>query len=249
MATQDDDKKRIDFIDTSTGKTVRGFDPKGYEPDRMHFTPDGNGLVFGGWFGVRLLDARTGKVAREIIVQLEGDSVIALAADGKCVAAQPRKYVRHAPVVVWDVKTGKEVATLPGRGAFCKGLAFGHDGKRLLLSSLVPTRVDDTSISFGPESKVALACIDVATRKVVGEAVVSTAQVVALSQDGETVAIEAADHQSVGVRHLPTGASRCVIGVKPSRFAFSPDGKALLVIDETGSGALWDAKKGAGFAT
>jgi WD40 repeat protein len=65
-----------------------------------------------------------------------------------------------------------------------------------------------------------------------------------LCPDGETVAIEAADRKSVRVRHLPTGAERCVIPVAPSKFAFAPDGKVLVTIDENGRGALWGAKKG-----
>jgi WD40 repeat protein len=66
-----------------------------------------------------------------------------------------------------------------------------------------------------------------------------------LCPDGETVAVEAEDHQSVWVRHLPTDTVRCVIRVKHSRFVFAPDGKVLFTIDESGRGALWDATKGA----
>ena len=69
---------------------------------------------------------------------------------------------------------------------------------------------------------LALACIDINKRKIIGETTVGTAQHVALCPDGETVALEAADHQSVRVRHLPTGVERCVIAVKHATFAFAP---------------------------
>src|SRR5262249_11261473 len=50
--------------------------------------------------------------------------------------------------------------------------------------------------------------------------------------------------QCVRVRHLPTGAERCVIPVKEAQFAFAPDGKVLLAIDHDGRAALWNATKG-----
>jgi WD40 repeat protein len=235
---------RIDFMDTSTGKSVR----KLYLADvpaaqRMQFTPDGKRLVFSGWSGIQVVDRQSGKVGRAIDATHVSDFGIALTADGKWVAAQPQKWVKHAPLVIWDTKTGKEVTSLPGRGAACKGLAFGPGGKRLLLWSLVPTQVDSNSISFG-DSRAALVCIDLPTRKVLGETTVGSAQFVALCPDGETVAIEAADHRSVRIRHLPTGTDRCAIPVKSAGFSFAPDGRVLLAIDEGSRAALWDARKG-----
>src|SRR5262249_50636210 len=157
---------------------------------------------------------------------------------------QQRQLVSDAPVGVWDTKTGKEVASLPGRGESCQGLAFSPDRKRLLLRSRIPTQVEGQPKRFDSESKVALACIDIDTRKIVGETTVVTAQHVALCPDGETVALEAADHQSVRVRHLPTGVERCVLPVKQAQLAFAPDGKVLFTLDENGRGTHWDATKG-----
>ena len=127
---------------------------------------------------------------------------------------------------------------LPGRGASCKGMAFGPDGKHLLLWSVIPTSASNSGIGFGPESKVALACIDIKLRKIVGETKVATTQYVALGPDGETVAFETADHKNIRIRHLPTGAERCVIRVKQPKFAFAPDGKVLLTVDENGRATL-----------
>jgi len=242
---QADKATRIDFMDTSTGKGLRKLDLADVHCDRLQFTPDGKGLVLSGRSGIQLIDAATGKAARSIEIESTWEtSPLALSADGNCVAVQPQKYVYDAPVVVWDMKTGKQVASLPGRGASCKGLAFSPDGKRLLLWSMVPTQAGGNGISFGPESKGALACIDVNTRKIVGEATAGSAQHVALGPDGETIALEAADHQSVRVRHLPSGAERCAIPVKASSIAFAPDGKVLVTLDTSGRGALWDAAKG-----
>jgi WD40 repeat protein len=229
---------RVDFLDASTGKIVRTLDVAGDVPQRMQFTPDGKSLVFSTWTGIHRADARTGKVGKAIVVFHGGDYFIALTPDGRWVAAQPTENVKHSSVVVWDAKTGKKVASLPGRGGRCSGLVFGPGGKRLLLWSVV----------FDPDSKkdlnAAIACIDVATRKVVAEETVKTSQFVALSPDGETVAIETPDHKGVRVRHLPTGADRCVVRAKTSKFAFLTGGKVLFTIDEGGQGALWDSIKG-----
>jgi WD40 repeat protein len=139
-ATYESEGARVGFLDTTTGKVVREFYVKGVHADRIQFTPDGKSLVFGGWDGIKMIDARTGNIAGAIEYENRTDSCVALTADGKRVAVQSNKYVEHAPVGIWDAKTGKELVSLPGRGASCKGLTFGPDGKRLLLSSLCTLR-------------------------------------------------------------------------------------------------------------
>jgi WD40 repeat protein len=233
----------IDVLDASTGKIVRKLDVANVSAQRMQFSPDGKSLLVCDWSGgIHTVHLRTGKVARTSKIDLLGQS--ALSTDGKLLAAQPKKHVRHAPVVVWDVRTAKEVASLPGRGTSCKALMFGPEAKRLLLWSLVPWHVTADSISFDPRSAEALACIDLPTRKIVGEATVGPTQLVALCPDGETVAVGTPGHKSVRVRHLPTGVDRCDIPAKASALAFAPDGKVLLTIDDDGLGTLWNARTG-----
>ncbi len=231
------------FLDTATGKIVRKLEAIDIDCEVMQYTPDGKGLAFNNGGGVTVVDLETGRVASSVAIETSRYCAIALSTDGKWVAAQPDKCVYDAPVGIWETKTGKEVVSLPGKGASCKGLAFSPDGKRLLLRSLVPTEVDADRLRF-EGSKVALACIDIDARKIVGETQVETSEAVALSPDGETVALEAADHKSVSIRHLPTGTERCVLAVNEPRFAFAPDGKMLFTIDENGRGTLWDAANG-----
>lgn len=234
---------RIGFMDIATGKSLRKLDLAGIAGEQMQFTPNGKSLVFTGWSAVTLSDAVSGKVTKLIDTFEPGP--VAFTLDGKWVAAQPTDSGYHAPVGIWETTTGKKVVSLPGRGARCQELAFGPDGKRLLLRSIVPTYANGNGgMSFGPESKAALACIDVSTRKIVGDTTVSSSQQVALCQDGETVALEDADHQHVRIRHLPTGAERCVIAIRQAKFAFAQDGKTLVTIDSDGWAALWDAAKG-----
>jgi WD40 repeat protein len=236
---------RVYFLDTATGKTVRHIDVAENPGERVQFAPDGKSLVFSSWFGIKFVDAQSGKITRSIDIENSRKGAAAVSADGKWMAAQPQKYVYDAPVGIWDIQTGKEVVSLPGRGAACNGLVFSPDKKRLLLSSTVPTKVDDNSMGFGSDSKVAVACIDIATRKIVGEIPRASAQHVALGPDGETVALEeTADRKSIRILHLPTVTERSVIPVKGAIFEFAPNGKMLVTIDGGGQGALWDAKTG-----
>src|SRR5262249_55719726 len=146
---------RIAFMDPSTGKSVRKLDLANIGLDQMQFTPDGKKLVFSGWSGMTVVDLATGKAAKAI--ELDNRvSTIALTSDGKWVAAQPQKSAYHVPVGIWEAATGKQVASLPGRGAGCSGLAFGPNAKRLLLWSIVPLQAGDGGISWGSGSKVAL---------------------------------------------------------------------------------------------
>jgi WD40 repeat protein len=233
----------VELLDTKTGKSIRQFHLRVDDARQIQFTPDGKGVLLNGYSGVRLIDGVTGKVTRTLEIDNAQDSSLAVSADGKQLAVQPLQFVENAPVSVRDLKTGKEVVSLPGRGAACKGLAFAPDGKRLLLWSVLPT-AQGRGMIIDYNARTALACIDVATRKIVGETTTAAARFAALCPDGETVAIEAANQKSVRVRHLPTGAERCAIPVKSSRFAFAPDGKALFTVDESGRATLWDASKG-----
>jgi WD40 repeat protein len=243
-AARDDKVTRITFLDTSTGKIVRELDVAAIGAERLQFTPDGKGMVTSNWSAINLVDLATGKVSKSLAIPGVRESSLALNTDGTWVAAQPDKWVADAPVGVWETKTGKEVASLPGRGSDCKALAFGPDGKRLLLASIVPSEVTENSRSYGAGSTLALACIDISTRKIVGQLTAAPTQPFALCPDGETIAVDAVDHQSVQVRHLPSNAERCVIPVKDSQFSFAPDGKALFTIDGKGQGTLWNAVKG-----
>jgi WD40 repeat protein len=219
-----DGRARISLLDTSSGKLLGQHVVPDIDGKSVQFTPDGNGLVCRSWGAIEVVDTATSEVIHSLGVADLSEHAVALTADGNWVAAQLDRPVYHAPVGVWETKTGKEVASLPGRGSVCKGLAFGPDGKRLLLRSVVPSQAGDGGKSWGgPDCKVALTCIDVNLRKIVGETTVGGAQEVALCPDGETVAFAAADQRSVCVRHLPTGAERCVIPVSHSQFAFAPD--------------------------
>jgi WD40 repeat protein len=236
---------RIAFMDASTGKVLRNVEATDVDVQHPKFTPDGKGLVCRGVNAFTLLDVQTGKVIRSSSTFPDQISVLALSPAGDLVAAQTQMHAYHAPVKIWELKTGRELTELPGKGAICKDLAFGADHKHLLLWSTIPDQLPGIGgPSYGSNSRVALACIDIATSKIVGETTIGFNQNAALSPDGETVAIENADHQSVHIRHLPSGTERAVLRVKQPRFAFTPDRKALFTVDENGRAVLWDTRTG-----
>jgi hypothetical protein len=168
-------------MDLTTGKIVTRLNLTDAGGERMQFTPDGKHLAFVYTFDTTLVDVETGKAVRSMDTRICAEGGVTFTEDGKWMAAQLNEYTRDARVGIWDPKTGAEVMKLPGRGARSRGILFGRDGKRLLLWSTMPTHVEEKkSLGFGPESRVALACIDIATRKIIGETTIATTQHAAL---------------------------------------------------------------------
>jgi WD40 repeat protein len=235
--------QRIAFMDTATGKILRSVKIPDLNGPYLKFTSDGKRLIVGDWVGWRLLDVQTGKMIRSENVPLMHNSVVAVSSEGDRVAAQPFQYAYHIPFQIWDLKNSKTIST-PGRGAICKELAFGRDGKRLLTRSLIPLQVQGMGMSWGSNSRVALTCIDLDGGKIIGETTIEGNQEAALGPDGETIAVVDADEQRIRVRHLPTNAERCVIRTKRASFHFTPDGKTLFTVEQSGQAALWDTTTG-----
>jgi WD40 repeat protein len=232
----------IDLLDAATGKVLRTVRLTDWSGNQIEFTPDGKSLLYSGYAGLGRYDLATGKCTWSL-EDNRAASAFALSADGKRVAIQPTVFVKHAPVHVWEMAGNTRVAVLPGRGASCNGLRFSADGKRLLLWSRVPDATAN-AITISNDSLAALASIDLGTGQVVGETTAAPSQSVALGPDGETVALEDADHLGVRILHLPSGVEKSKIAVRQAKVALAPDGKTLLTIDLGGRGALWDALKG-----
>jgi hypothetical protein len=206
---RDNEGYALFLMDTSTGKNLRKREAHAFA-HHLQFTSDGKRLASTGMDSLTLLHMATGEIST--IIKGIKPGPIALTSDGKRVAAQPEVFSEYdAPIYVWDATTGKQVVSLPGRGSACVALAFGPSGKRVLVWSVIPSFASENSRSVGPESRAALACIDVDTRKNVGETVIGSAQEAALCPDGETIAWEHQNHKSVHILHLPTQTERCVV--------------------------------------
>lgn len=222
---------RLVVQDAATGKHLREF-PLADRAIGLRFTPDGKHLALNTGAGVRFLDAGSGRIVRTFDADSTGNNPLAFSPTGDRVAVQVFTRGGHSQVRLWDVQTGKSLAELPSRGDPGKDIVFGRDGKHLLTVAQVPP--------FDGKSRHAVACVDSAQAKIVGEITFDPVLFTALGPDGQTVAVEAADRKSVRVRHLPSNSEKAVLPVSPSRFAFVPDGKALVVIDVVGNAAIWD---------
>jgi WD40 repeat protein len=238
---------RLRIMDLTTGKVIRSHVVADVPDGSMHVAPDGQTIIFTSDSQIASVDAKMGKLVKTSVIgerSYRGVTLTALSHDGRFAAMQPSLYVEHAPVQIWDLKAGKKAATLPGRGAQCRALAFAPDGKRLLLASITPSSVSKDGISFGNGSKLVVACIDVLKREIVAELSQEVDRHVTLGPDGETIGVENAGHDAIHIKHLPSGKERCVIPASKSQAAFLPDGKSLLTLDMSGQATLWDTASG-----
>jgi len=107
------------------------------------FAPDGKSFATAGWDkAVRIWDASTGKWEKTM-EHGAGVLAIAFSPDGKLLASvtmlddrvpAPGQF-RKPEIKLWDVGTGKEIASLEGHTQHVYGVAFSADGKLLATAS------------------------------------------------------------------------------------------------------------------
>jgi WD40 repeat protein len=143
----------ITLYDVETGARLIAWNAARERVWDVAFLPDGSHLVSGGDDPVlRVWDAATGKLAREIGSDLAETGRIAVSPDGNHLAtigqrrADPPSQVWQGDdfVRLWDLKTGKLLrrlpvppgATHPNFPAGLNALAFTQDGKSLLVGGV-----------------------------------------------------------------------------------------------------------------
>ncbi|MFQ5426342.1 MAG: hypothetical protein ACE5EV_04605, partial [Gaiellales bacterium] len=132
-----------------TGRQVYAIRDRGMASVSMDLSPDGAELAVGGIFGPgKILDASTGRVLRRfeapdgaIPASRTGAAVgmlrVRYSPDGRLLAAAvgtwdvERDRGRELPVLLFDARSGRHLATLSGHRATISGLAFSPDGRRL----------------------------------------------------------------------------------------------------------------------
>ena len=106
-------------------------------PTPAAFSPDGKLLALVDERKLRLYDAVTGKVARELPVETKAGAVALLfAPNGKALVVGSAKQIR-----VWDVEAGMPHVDLPTAGNGTTRLAFSPDGSILAVSAPSPDGV------------------------------------------------------------------------------------------------------------
>jgi WD40 repeat protein len=181
---------------------------------------------------VTVCDVAAGKIAAtfKAVANSQFDS-LALAPDGKTVATA----LGNGTVKLWDADTGKEKAVL---GAFnrsadtVRGVRFSDDGKSLVVAEWKAVHVWD----LATEKK----------RGSVGTDLVASSNGVALSPDGNTLAIAARD-KHLRLVDVASGKelARAPWVSDPGDVMFSPDG-TLLASVRGGRVRIWDIKAAAG---
>jgi WD40 repeat protein len=240
-------------------------------------TPDGSVVAVGGMFpGVSILDRTPAATHRALAGRGKTDRTLALAADGRYVAAGGAEQAFW----VWDVKTGEEVWELKHRSGEASA-AFTPDGKTLFISgeSEKQVRVWDTasrkvvgtlshpevrSMAVTPDGKFLATCRgtgvrvwDLATGTVVSSLPDPKGNMlaVALTPDGKTVAIATSDGL-IRVWDVGSGLDRVRIDGHPGygtprvkAVAVSPDGRLVASAGAGGVVGLWEVATGRGLAS
>ncbi|MFH0992126.1 MAG: caspase family protein [bacterium] len=177
------------------------------------------------WFVVRFVVMSVNVFAQqpELVVQTghaEDVSTVAFSLDGKLLASGGRDKA----VILWDVKTGKQMRTLTGHSDKIKTVAFLPGGKYFISSSIGETKL------WNMETWNELRRF-------------SSGGTVAVSTDGKTIATGGGD----GVQLFDVKAGRAVQTFKGSASAlkFSPDGTMLASATSNGKSVqLWDLNSG-----
>jgi WD40 repeat protein len=258
-----DNREHVRLFDAVTGKTLRRLQTDGTLDNSVALSPDGRTVATVGAYGrVQLWDVATGKKGRRLSAPGGAAGSFVFSADGSRLASGCGRFGGRTPLHVWDVATGKRLATLQTL-ADSATAALSGDGRTLASwgssSPSSPAGPDKTQ-----EIRRTVQLLDVRTGKELRRLKVegSTVQHVALSADGKTVA--AVDQQmvqpdfrerqfeprfttTVYVWATATGKLLHRSDARPgtgTALAFAPDGKTLAVGDSDGAVEVLDLATG-----
>jgi WD40 repeat protein/serine/threonine protein kinase len=104
------------------------------------FSPDGNLLASGSFGGnIQLWDAATGRLRRTLAGHEHCVCSLAFSRDGTKLASVGGIPHKQGDVRLWNVGTGKKIASWPMDNADCSGMAFSPDDKLLAVAGAVCT--------------------------------------------------------------------------------------------------------------
>jgi WD40 repeat protein/tetratricopeptide (TPR) repeat protein len=229
----------------------------------VRFSPDGQLIAGANGDRVRLWDAATGRVVRELRA---GDPVVSVAfspTDPRLLAVGFRGNPTASPVALWDLDAATELARLTGTVDLpgfpedtaaepVSALAFSPDGKYLVAGFGMKNLYSATS--YPNPLKV----WEVATRRLVRRLNGHTRFCVAVdfSRDGSLLASAGHDGKAIVWStetwrpvHTLMNRDRGTLDTDSGRaqvqdVAFSPDGKTLAMASYGGSVQLWDVVTG-----
>ncbi len=224
------------------------------------FSPDGLMIAAAAGSGVRLWDAATGKLVRELSAGDKGQ-VFSLAfspTDSRLLAVGYGGKFNDSQVVLWDIDAATERARLPGvtdlpgynleaDASAVGALAFSPDGKYLVAGFGLPTTFPNTH--FPTPLKV----WEVATGRLIHRLYGHTGYCVSLdfSRDGALLASGSRDGTAILWSTASWKATQRLQNPDLDRWyagrqgmvevvAFAPDGKTLAMASREGTVHLWD---------
>lgn len=266
LTTGEDQSARVWDLE-NTGAAIRSLErTSGYVTYMARFSSDGQLIAVADQGAVRLWDATTGKVVRELSSASSGrpGSVAFSPTDARLLAVGYSSGTDVSHVTLWDIDAATEIARLSGAtdlpdftmsetNGIVGALAFSPDGKYLAAgfgskNMLTPP---------GPSSPLKI--WEVATRRLIRRLIGHTGYCVSLdfSRDGTLLASGSRDGtaiiwstktwrptQTLKNPDLDSVLGQSGLAAMVDAVAFSPDGKTLAMASREGSVPLWDVAGG-----
>jgi len=125
----------VHFWDVSTGQRKASVRDQVLASFAISFTADGRNLIIGGASGaIEIADVQTGAIARRLRTEKHAVSSLSLSADGRSIGAtyfDVDGMARPAPLVVWELASGRVVNRVTPPGAPPMTAGFAADGRLL----------------------------------------------------------------------------------------------------------------------
>jgi WD40 repeat protein len=234
-------KKTLWLWDVKTARNENRFDLGEEVVVGICWSPDGRSIALARLEEVALVDSTTGRTVRRF-KSPDPLAAIAVSPDGKYLAAGCRHGLLREPnpVVLWDLKTGKELTRLEDHQTPVLTVRFSHDSSKLLSWS---ERYSGGSAGGRfPNPIPGVVCVhEISSGKRLDQ-FKRDGHHVEVAPDGKTVTAIGKDLQV----HLfaKTGKEIAVFPGKRRTFLYLPDGKTLVTSTAGERICLWDAATG-----
>ncbi|MEG4575479.1 serine/threonine-protein kinase [Microcoleus sp. N3A4] len=201
----------------------------------LALSPNGQTLVSASFGTIRIWNVTTGRLVRTLNSVHSKKSV-------KTLAVSPDNSILASGggdnnVILWDLKTGRRMRTIPAHKAVVNAIAFSSDGQTLASGS------DDKTVRLWNVKTGSR------LRTLSGHA--GGVNAIALSRDGQTLA-SGSDDKTVRLWNLGTGEVRRIItghGGAVNAVAFSPNGKSVASASTDNTIRLSNVQDGKGTRT